>query len=175
MQALEIIEELGVEPAAIIEEAAVEQEEAVQALEVIEEHGVEPAAVIEEAAVEKEEAVQALEIIEELGVEPAAVIGEGAVEEEAVQEALEREKALRKAEERAALEKELAAVIEEGREIIVVLPFDNLSQEIDAATKIMPALKQQLKDRGLYVVDEDEIDDFSCSVWKCRENNWRCV
>lgn len=49
-----------------------------------------------------------------------------------------------------------------GREKIAVLPFDNLSKETNAIKKIMPEVRQRLKDRGLHVIDEDALSDFLC-------------
>jgi len=58
---------------------------------------------------------------------------------------------------------EPAAVVDNGREKIVVLPFDNFSKELNVTKKIMPLLKQRLKDKGLHVIDEDVISDFLCN------------
>ena len=137
----------------VTSEEAVEKEEAVQAAEEIEVPEEEPAAESVEEAVEKEEAVQAAEEIEVPEVEPAA---------ESVEEAVEKEVAVQAAEEIEMPEVEPAAVIEDGREKIVVLPFDNLSKEINAIKKIMPEVRQRLEDRGLHVIDEDVLSDFLC-------------
>ncbi|GBE41939.1 MAG TPA: hypothetical protein ENH50_07515 [Nitrospirae bacterium] len=48
------------------------------------------------------------------------------------------------------------------REKIAVLPFDNLSNESNVIKMITPELKQRLKDRGLYVINEDVLSDFLC-------------
>ena len=124
------------------EKSVAEVAEAEPVTEALEESTAEPAAVVEEAVAEP-----VTEVLEEPMAEPAEVAEEKPVVEEAAVEPVKED-----LEEPVA---EPATVVEDTREKIVLLPFENLSKESNAAIKIMPELKQLLSDRGLHVIDEE--------------------
>ncbi len=111
---------------------------------------IEPMAAVEEKPVVEEIKAEPVKEVVEDPAEPMA-----AVEEKPVVEEIKAEPVKEVVEE--------PTVIWKGRENIVVLPFDNLTKENNAVNKIMPGLKQRLKDRGLHVIDEDLLSDFLCN------------
>jgi TolB-like protein len=121
--------------------------------EVVEEP-VEPMAVVEEKPVVEEIKTEPVKEVVEEPTEPMVVVDENPVVEE-----IKTEPVKEVVEEPT---QEPVAMIEKGRENIVVLPFDNLTNENNAVNKIMPGLKQRLKDRGLHVIDDELLSDFLC-------------
>lgn len=45
-------------------------------------------------------------------------------------------------------------------ERIVIFPFENFSEDKDAMAYVMPLIKEEIKKKGLILIDEDEINNF---------------